>query len=151
MAGAGCPGRARYCLAAMAAGWAGSWPALHAEGNVQELLRHCLSGPGVPSYAMLLAWGGLLLNLAAVVWAVRLAHRTLRETSRPISAGRGLLFVALPSALLIGAFQCAVLQDAGAHRGPQRSLCVGAPAGGAPAGGGWAGPAWARTVVSSRR
>ncbi|MFE1322860.1 hypothetical protein [Kitasatospora phosalacinea] len=40
--------------------------------------------------------------------------------------------MALPAALLFGAFQYAVLQDARGHDGPQHSPCAGA----APAAGG---------------
>ncbi|MGW4693080.1 hypothetical protein ACWEO1_11925 [Kitasatospora cineracea] len=120
--------RARYCLALMVVGWAGSWVALRSEENVQGVLKHCLDSPGLPWYALLLAWAGPVLSLAASGWAVRLALRTLRETSRPISAGRGLLFVALPAALLIGVFQGVVLEDGQTYRGAQRSPCVGAAA-----------------------
>ncbi len=118
--------RARYCLALMVVGWAGSWVVLRSEENVQGLLKHCLDSPGLPAYALPLAWAGPVLSLAAAGWAVRLALRTLRETSRPISAGRGLLFVALPAALLIGVFQGAVLEDGHTYGGAQRSPCAGA-------------------------
>ncbi|GLW70497.1 hypothetical protein Kpho02_27960 [Kitasatospora phosalacinea] len=123
----GRPFRARYCLAAMAAGWACSWFAFRADGDVQRLIGQCLDSPGLPGYALLLAWAGPLLSAAAALRAVRLAALTQRETSRPISAGGCLLFVALPAALLLGAFQYAVLQDARGHDGPQRSPCEGAP------------------------
>ncbi|MDR3034116.1 MAG: hypothetical protein LBV78_13565 [Kitasatospora sp.] len=118
--------RARYCLALMVVGWAASWVALRSEEDAQGLLKHCLDSPGLPGYALLLAWAGPMLSLAAAGWAVRLALRTLRETSRPISAGRGLLFVALPAALWIGVFQGVVLEDGHTYRGAQRSPCVGA-------------------------
>ncbi len=122
----GRPFRARYCLAAMAAGWACSWFAFRADGGVQQLIGRCQDSPGIPGYALLLAWAGPLLSAAAALRAVRLAALTQRETSRPISAGGCLLFVALPTALLFGAFQYAVLQDARGYDGPQHSPCAGA-------------------------
>ncbi|BAJ27673.1 MULTISPECIES: hypothetical protein [Kitasatospora] len=123
----GRPLRGRYALAVMAAGWACAWPALHAENGVSRLMRRCLDGPGVPGYALVLAWTGLLLNAAATLWVLLLAVRTRRDRSRPLGLAGGLLLAALPAALLVGVLQYALLQDVRAHAGPQRSPCEGAP------------------------
>ncbi|MFC8716324.1 hypothetical protein [Kitasatospora sp. NPDC057198] len=111
----------------MAAGWGAGWPAVQSSDSVRELMERCLDGPGTPAYVLLLAWGGLVLNAAAICWAALLTVRTLRERDRPVGPGGFLLFAALPAALLAAVLQYGLLEDARAHSGPQRSPCEGAP------------------------
>ncbi|RKE18408.1 hypothetical protein [Streptomyces sp. TLI_171] len=126
-AGPACPLRARYSLAAVVAGWACTVPVLPADRTVTELARHCLDGPGMPRYVLLLAVSGLALSAIGTLWGlVQLFVAMRRRGPRP-GPGHPVLWLVMPVAALGLAVQVVAERTASDEFGPQRSPCAGAP------------------------